>query len=98
MGCDNITLLHGCQLDYGMMGSRQIMNASETPILKTLKRAPGLVERTEEQLEKLIVAGSYRPGQRMSSERELGLQLGISKTVVREAIRSLAARGLVEVR
>ena len=34
----------------------------------------------------------------MPSERELGQQLGISKTVVREAIRSLAARGLVEVR
>src|SRR5689334_7353637 len=71
---------------------------AETPILETLKRTPGLVERTEAQLEKLIVSGSYRPGTRMPSERELGQQLGISKTVVREAIRSLAARGLVEVR
>ncbi|SRR5581483_949382 len=74
------------------------MSIAETPTLETLKRTPGLVERTESQLEKLIVSGSYRPGQRMPSERELGQQLGVSKTVVREAIRSLAARGLVEVR
>src|SRR5690348_17673599 len=74
------------------------MNTTDTPILEALKRTPGLVERTEEQLEKLIVKGSYHPGQRLPSERELGQQLGVSKTVVREAIRSLAARGLVEVR
>jgi len=74
------------------------MSNKDIPVLEALKRTPGLVERTESQLENLIVSGSFQPGQRMPSERELGQQLGISKTVVREAIRSLAARGLVEVR
>src|SRR5262245_61941046 len=66
--------------------------------LETVKKAPGLVEKTEVQLENLILSGVLRPKQRVPSERDLGEQLGVSKTVVREAIRSLSARGLVEVR
>ena len=67
-------------------------------LYETVTRAPSLTGRTESQLESLIVGKSLRPGDRLPSERELGAKLGVSKTVVREAIRSLAARGLVEVR
>src|SRR5262245_4579682 len=67
-------------------------------VLEAVKRTPGLVERTEAQLENLILGGSVKPRQRMPSERDLGERLGVSKTVVREAIRSLTAKGLVEVR
>jgi GntR family transcriptional repressor for pyruvate dehydrogenase complex len=65
---------------------------------EVLRRASGLTEQTELQLEGLILDKSLRPGDRLPSERELGEKLGVSKTVVREAVRSLAARGLVEVR
>jgi GntR family transcriptional regulator, transcriptional repressor for pyruvate dehydrogenase complex len=67
-------------------------------VFEAVQRVPSLVQRTEAHLENLIVGGALRPKERMPSERELGERLGVSKTVLREAIRSLAARGLVEVR
>jgi len=44
-----------------------------------------------------IASGWYRPGDRLLSE-PLESELGVSKTVVREALRALAAKGLVEPR
>lgn len=61
-------------------------------------RETTLTERAESQVEGLIIGGHLRPGDRLPSEKELGAKLGVSKTVIREAIRSLAAKGLVEVR
>lgn len=43
-----------------------------------------------------IIDGDLRPGDRLPSERDLGDQFGVSRTVVREAIRSLTAKGMVE--
>jgi GntR family transcriptional regulator, transcriptional repressor for pyruvate dehydrogenase complex len=45
-----------------------------------------------------ILARRLRPGDRLPSERELGEQFGVSRTVIREAVRSLAAKGVIEVR
>jgi GntR family transcriptional repressor for pyruvate dehydrogenase complex len=61
-------------------------------------RESSLSGRAESQIETLILEGQLRPGDRLPSEKELGARLGVSKTVIREAIRSLAAKGLVEVR
>jgi GntR family transcriptional regulator, transcriptional repressor for pyruvate dehydrogenase complex len=54
------------------------------------------VERSREQLESLILSGSLQPGELLPTERELGKMLGVSRTVVRETVRLLAAKGLVE--
>lgn len=43
-----------------------------------------------------VRSGTLRPGDRIPPERALALQFGVSRTVVREAIKTLAARGLVE--
>ena len=59
-----------------------------------------LVSRTQharEQLAGAIERGTYTPGDRLPSERELVELLGVSRVSVREAIRSLEAVGLVEV-
>ncbi len=45
-----------------------------------------------------IVARRLTPGERLPSERELGEQFGVSRTVVREAVRALAAKGVIDVR
>jgi GntR family transcriptional repressor for pyruvate dehydrogenase complex len=45
-----------------------------------------------------ITSGSMAPGDKLPSERELGEQFEVSRTVVREAVRSLAAKGIIEVR
>ena len=45
-----------------------------------------------------FLAGSIRPGDRLAPERELSLQLGVSRPVLREALRALAMIGVVEIR
>ena len=51
--------------------------------------------RTLDQLGEAIVAGRYQPGGSVPPEATLCDELGVSRTVVREAIKSLVARGLV---
>jgi GntR family transcriptional repressor for pyruvate dehydrogenase complex len=50
------------------------------------------------ELERRILSGSIRTGERLPTEGELGTELGVSRTVVRDAIRTLTTRGLVRVR
>ena len=61
-------------------------------------REQTLTERAQRQLEELIVAGKIKPGDRLPSESQMGKMLGVSRTVVREAVRLLSARGLVDVK
>ena len=50
----------------------------------------------EEQLTERIEAGRVAPGERIPPERELAEYLSVSRMTVRQALASLAARGLVE--
>jgi GntR family transcriptional repressor for pyruvate dehydrogenase complex len=63
-----------------------------------LKREMKLADRAMLQLQELIVKKTFKQGDRLPSERELGERLGVSRTVVREAFRGLSIKGLVEVR
>jgi GntR family transcriptional repressor for pyruvate dehydrogenase complex len=63
-----------------------------------IQREPTLADRATRQLQSLILARTFQPGDRLPSERELGERLGVSRTVVREALRTLSTKGLVEVR
>jgi GntR family transcriptional repressor for pyruvate dehydrogenase complex len=49
------------------------------------------------QIQQFIIRGELRPGDRLPPERELSEQLGVSRTVVREATKLLQERGLVKV-
>lgn len=64
---------------------------------RAVTRAPNLSDRVAEQLTEAIVSRQLRPGELLLSERELAIKFSVSRTVVREAVRSLAARGLVQV-
>jgi len=50
---------------------------------------------TVDHLGEAIVAGRYAVGASLPSEPVLGQELGVSRTVVREAVKSLIAKGLV---
>jgi DNA-binding FadR family transcriptional regulator len=50
------------------------------------------------ELERRIVVGDLRPGEHLPTESELGALLKVSRSVVRDAMRTLEARGLIEVR
>ena len=64
---------------------------------QTVSRAPSLSDKVAEMLTEAIVSRRIKPGERLPSERDLGEKFSVSRTVVREAVRSLAARGLVRV-
>jgi GntR family transcriptional regulator, transcriptional repressor for pyruvate dehydrogenase complex len=63
-----------------------------------IRREPRLSDRVAGLLLETIVAHDLQPGDRLPSERELGEQFGVSRTVIREAVRALAAKGLIEAR
>lgn len=67
------------------------------PGFSKLKLVPRSAQ-VREQLEQAIRSGEYGVGDRLPSERELTAMFGVSRVSVREAIRSLEAVGLVEVR
>src|SRR5579859_6723316 len=50
------------------------------------------------QLSALIASGEFPPGARLPSERELAVQLGVSRPSVREALIALEVEGKVEIR
>ena len=68
------------------------------PAFKSMAREPTLADRVTAELEGMIAGNQLRPGDSLPSVQELADQFGVSRTVVREAIRSLVARNLLEVR
>jgi GntR family transcriptional regulator, transcriptional repressor for pyruvate dehydrogenase complex len=57
-----------------------------------------LVDETAEEIGSRILHGQLAAGDRLPTERELSEQLGVSRTVLREALSSLEALGLLETR
>jgi GntR family transcriptional repressor for pyruvate dehydrogenase complex len=55
-----------------------------------------LAEQLADALKEAILAGRWAAGQALPTEPELAAQFGVSRAVVRDATRMLAARGLVE--
>ena len=57
-----------------------------------------LTEQIASQLQELILSGDLLPGDKLPSQRELAARLGVSPVAVREAIKILQERGLLESR
>lgn len=55
-------------------------------------------EQVANQIEKRILSGELRSGDRLPTERDLAEQFHASRTAVREAMKILAQKGLVEMR
>jgi DNA-binding FadR family transcriptional regulator len=56
-----------------------------------------LVREVTERLREQILAGAFNADRALPPEGRLGQALGVSRTVIREAMRILVAQGLVEV-
>lgn len=67
-----------------------------------LKRTDGGGERGYDRVfgfvRQQLVAGDLRAGEVLAPERELATRLGVSRPVVREALRALAAIGVIDIR
>lgn len=57
-----------------------------------------LYHQVADQIRNVIDQGSFSPGTRLPPERELALQLGVSRPSLREALLALEIEGRVEVR
>lgn len=57
-----------------------------------------LTERVADKIEELIAAKQLRPGQQIPAERELAEFLGIGRSTVRESIKILVSRNVLEIR
>jgi DNA-binding FadR family transcriptional regulator len=57
-----------------------------------------LYRQIAEQLRQLMASGEFALGSRLPAERDLALQLGVSRPSVREALIALEVEGMIEVR
>jgi GntR family transcriptional repressor for pyruvate dehydrogenase complex len=67
-------------------------------IFEQLPREESRHQMVVQRLRNAIAQGHLAVGDRLLSERELCEQLGVSRTIVREAIRVLASQGILTVR
>lgn len=67
-------------------------------LFEQVAREPRLSDKVADILLETILSKRLKVGDRLPSERELGEQFGVSRTVVREAVRALVAKGVIEVR
>jgi GntR family transcriptional repressor for pyruvate dehydrogenase complex len=69
--------------------------AGGTPVYK-LVRTSRLYEQIVQQIEDSILKGALKAGDQLPAERELAQRFGVSRTAVREAVKALREKGLVE--
>ena len=58
--------------------------------------ASQIADLVAERIESLIVDGVLKPGQPLPSERRLTAKLGVSRSAVREGLKVLRTRGIIE--
>lgn len=69
------------------------MTAPHDPIRPKERVYQAIVENLQAQ----ILAGDLKPGDRIPAERDLATHFGVSRAAVREAMKALAEKGLVDV-
>ena len=68
------------------------------PGFTRIKRPNSLVDEVTSRLKEAIIAGYYSAGEPLPSETQLASEMGVSRPVIRESIKSLQSRGFLEVR
>ncbi|SHO44026.1 regulatory protein, gntR family [Desulfopila aestuarii DSM 18488] len=66
--------------------------------LRNVGRPQNLYMEAMKSIKDAIFRGDFRPGQSLPSEKDLSLQLGVSRPVLREALRALQIQGFLDVR
>ncbi|MCZ7573752.1 MAG: FadR family transcriptional regulator [Ardenticatenaceae bacterium] len=71
---------------------------NNNPQMKALKRRKLLSEAVQDEIKSYIIQHALKPGDTLPPETELAHQLGVSRTSVREAVKSLEALGILKAR
>ena len=93
-----VQLPNGMDLRYSsqtISSPLRLARAGGTPVYKVV-RTSRLYEQIVQQIEESVLNGTLKPGDQLPAERELAQRLGVSRTAVREAVKALREKGLVE--
>jgi GntR family transcriptional regulator, transcriptional repressor for pyruvate dehydrogenase complex len=71
------------------------MSAAQSPIVFEPIRQRRAFEEICERIRDQLSAGALKPGDKLPPERELAKQLGVGRSALREALRSLEIAGIV---
>jgi GntR family transcriptional repressor for pyruvate dehydrogenase complex len=77
------------------MSNEIIDSAAAKPVYRVVKTSR-LYEQIVQQVEESILSGQLKPGDQLPAERDLAQSFGVSRTAVREAVKTLREKGLVE--
>jgi GntR family transcriptional regulator, transcriptional repressor for pyruvate dehydrogenase complex len=77
------------------MTNQSLTPFGDKPVYKAV-RTSRLYEQIVQQIEESILKGALKPGDQLPAERELAQNFGVSRTAVREAVKALREKGLVE--
>lgn len=69
---------------------------TQSAIFQAVPRSATLTSRLIKQIEGMMAEHCLQPGHRLPPERDLSQQFGVSRTVIREAVAALVAKGLLE--
>jgi DNA-binding FadR family transcriptional regulator len=75
-----------------------VSSSNSSPAFRPLTPPRNLTRTLIERLSAEILEGTLAPGARLPTEPEMMTALGVSRTVIREAVAALRAEGLVETR
>src|ERR1700677_5344910 len=77
------------------MSDETIDTIAAKPVYRVVKTSR-LYEQIVKQVEESILSGQLKPGDQLPAERDLAQSFGVSRTAVREAVKTLTEKGLVE--
>ena len=75
-----------------------LTNLSVKPMANGKLAVQRLSDTIAHELERRILDGALKPGDRLQPERELAVELGVSRPSLREAIQKLVSKGLLHSR
>ncbi|MCO6383272.1 FadR/GntR family transcriptional regulator [Oceanicola sp. 502str15] len=70
---------------------------AQAPVNRTIKTVR-VYRQVADSLETRIASGEFEPGHRLTTERDLAREYGVSRTCVREALLALEIAGLVTIK
>ena len=80
-----------------MTGRRKVAGRRAS-VFEILRQEVFLLERVASRILAVFIKRQLRPGEPLSSDRDLAAQSGVSRTVIREVVGSLAGRVVLKVR
>ncbi|MFN7945457.1 MAG: FadR/GntR family transcriptional regulator [Blastocatellia bacterium] len=66
-------------------------------MFQRIQRQPRMYEEVARQIEAAILTNHQRPGDQLPPERELIARFAVSRSVIRESLKVLAEKGLIEI-